>query len=87
METFSSLLLLAAVIVGVILLVKLLSAPFRWIVKLLLNAALGFVLLFVVNYFGGFVGIELGMNLINALVAGFLGVPGIILLLVLKFLF
>lgn len=86
METFSSLLLLAAVVVGVIFLIKLLSTPLRWIFKLLLNAVMGFVMLFVVNFFGGFLGIELGMNLINALVAGFLGVPGIILLIALKFL-
>ena len=85
METLSAILILAAVVVGVILLVRLLSAPMRWIFKLLLNAVLGFVMLYIVNFFGAAVGLELGMNLINALLAGFLGVPGIILLIVLKF--
>ncbi|MBQ6403973.1 MAG: pro-sigmaK processing inhibitor BofA family protein [Oscillospiraceae bacterium] len=84
METLSGLLLIAAVIVGIILLIKLLSAPFRWIIKLLLNALMGFAMLFVVNFFGGFIGIELGVNLINALIAGFLGIPGIVLLVAIK---
>ena len=84
METLSGLLLIAAVIVGIILLIKLLSAPFRWIIKLLLNALMGFAMLFVVNFFGGFIGIELGVNLINALIAGFLGIPGILLLVAIK---
>ena len=43
METLSAVLILAAVVVGVILLIRLLSAPMRWIFKLLLNAVLGFV--------------------------------------------
>ncbi len=87
MDSLSVILLFAAVVVGVILLIKLLSAPLRKIIKLLLNAAMGFAMLYVVNFFGGSFGIELQLNLINALVAGFLGVPGIILLVVLKLLF
>lgn len=86
METLSAIFLLAAVVVGVILVVRLLSAPIRWIFKLLLNALLGFVMLFIVNFFGAGFGIELSVNLINALVAGFLGIPGIILLVALKLL-
>lgn len=87
MESLSAILLIAAAVVGVILLIKLLSAPIRKILKLLINAALGFVLLFVVNFFGAAIGLELKLNLINALVAGFLGIPGIILLVILQFLF
>ena len=60
------------------------TAPFRWIIKLLLNALMGFAMLVVVNFFGGFIGIELGVNLINALIAGFLGIPGIVLLVAIK---
>ena len=45
------------------------------------------MLLFLVNFFGDPVGIYISVNFINALVAGFLGVPGVILLVLLKFLF
>ena len=87
METLYGILLIAALVVGAILILKILTKPIRWIFKLLLNAAFGFVLLFLVNFFGDPVGIYIGVNFVNALVAGFLGVPGVILLVVLQFLF
>ena len=83
METLSGILLIAALVVGAILILKILTKPIRWIFKLLLNAAFGFVLLFLVNFFGDPVGIYIGVNFVNALVAGFLGVPGVILLVLL----
>ena len=55
--------------------------------KLLLNAVMGFFILLVVNWLGGFVGVSLGVNWINALVAGILGAPGVVLLLLLKYVF
>ena len=87
METLSGRLLIAALVVGAVLILKILTKPIRLIVKLLINAAFGFVLLFLVNFFGDPVGIYIGVNFINALVAGCLGVPGVILLVLLKFLF
>ena len=87
METLSGILLIAALVVGAVLILKILTKPIRLIVKLLINAAFGFVLLFLVSFFGGPVGIYIGVNFINALVAGFLGVPGVILLVLLHFLF
>lgn len=87
METLSGILLIAALVAGAILILKILTKPIRWIFKLLLNAAFGFVLLFLVNFFGDPVGIYIGVNFVNALVAGFLGVPGVILLVLLHFLF
>ena len=87
MDSLAGILLIAAVVVGVILLIKLLSAPLRKIFKFLLNAVIGFALLFVINFLGDPFGIQLQINLINALVVGFLGVPGIILLVVLQLIF
>ena len=75
METLSTLLMLAAAMVLLVLLVKVLSAPIRLIFKLAVNAALGFLILFVVNFFGDFVGIGVTVNLFTALIAGVLGVP------------
>lgn len=86
METISGILVIAAVVVVGILLLKILAAPMKLVFKLLINAGLGFVILFVVNFFGDLVGISLGMNWINALIVGFLGVPGVILLLIIQLL-
>lgn len=87
METISSLLIIAAVVVLCVLLLKILAAPIKLAFKLLINAGFGFIILFVVNFFGGFVDFSLGISFINALVAGILGVPGVILLIVLKIFF
>ena len=72
------------VVIGVLLLwliIKLFSTPIKWALKLLLNALLGFVMLFVFNFLGGFIGLELTVGWLSAIVAGILGIPGIILLL------
>ena len=79
--------LLAAAVVLFVLLVKVLAAPIRLIFKLAVNAALGFLILFVVNFFGDFVGIGVTVNLFTALIAGVLSVPGVVLLVLLQFLF
>jgi len=87
METISSLLILGAVILLSFVLIKVISAPMRGLLKLLINTALGYIALFILNFFGEFIGFTLGLNFVNALVVGFLGVPGVILLALLKMFF
>ena len=87
METLSAILMLAVVVIGVILLIKVLTAPMRWIFKLLLNAGLGFVALWIVNFFGDFVGLSIEMSFLHCVIVGFFGVPGVIVLAILSFLF
>lgn len=79
---------LVPVAVGVLLLllvIKIFATPLKWAMKLLLNTLIGFVALFILNFLGDFVGISLGINWLNALVTGVLGVPGVVLLLLLKY--
>ena len=71
----------------VVLLFKIIKTPLKWAFKLLLNAASGFIALVILNFFGGIVGLNLTVNLVNCLVAGILGLPGVVLLLILKYLF
>ncbi len=71
----------------VALLFKLLKTPLKWAFKLLLNAVGGFIALVILNFFGAIFGLSLTINLINCLVAGILGLPGVILLLLLKYVF
>lgn len=52
--------------------------------KVLINAAVGFVLLFLSNGIGSYFGIALEVNWINAIISGVLGIPGVALLLILK---
>ena len=42
------------------------------------------MLLFIFNFIGGFFDFSLGINTVNALVAGILGIPGVILLVLIQ---
>ena len=87
METMSILLMLAAVVLSVVILFKILAAPIKLVFKLLLNALCGFLLLIVVNIISGFFDFSVEINLINVLIAGCFGIPGALLLVLLKILF
>ena len=62
-------------------LIRIFRTPLRLALRLLANTLLGFLALWVVNLTAGFTGILLGLNLMNALVIGVLGLPGLVLLL------
>lgn len=81
----AAILLLSAALGLLWLLFKLLKKPIKWAFKLLLNALIGFVGLFLLNYLGSYVGISLGINWLNAVITGVFGVPGIVLLLLIKY--
>lgn len=51
------------------------------------NAVLGLAALFAVNWASSYTGIRLGFNLFNAAVAGVLGVPGVVLLFLVQWVF
>jgi len=63
----------------------LLVIPIRLIIKLIINGILGGILLLIANFIGGFFGINIVINPLTAVIAGILGIPGIILLIVLQF--
>ena len=68
----------------ILLLLKIITAPIHFILKLLLNTALGFLALFLFHYLSPLLGVHIGLNLANALIVGILGVPGFFLLLLLS---
>lgn len=63
---------------------KAMMFPFKWVIKLIINAVVGGVVLWVVNYFGAMVNFHIPLNPITALTVGFLGVPGIVVLVVIQ---
>ena len=71
---------LAVPVLLVFLLLRIIAAPLRLGVKVLLNSACGFACLWLLNWISGFTGIFFPINPITALIAGFLGLPGIGLL-------
>lgn len=65
----------------------LLLVPFKKLLKLLLNGVFGGVALVLINLIGAKWGINIGVNPATAMVAGILGLPGVILLLLLQIIF
>ena len=70
-----------------VLIFKLFSLPIRWIFKLLINTAAGFIFLFLLDYIGTAFGLILGINLLNAAFVGIFGLPGIAVLLLCRWIF
>ena len=64
----------------------LLVLPIKIIIKFIINGLIGAVLLFILNIFGSLISITVAINPITALIAGFLGIPGVLLLLFLQYL-
>jgi len=67
-----------------IALLRVFSAPLKTAFRILGNTLLGFLALWGVNLTAGVTGIALGLNLMNALVIGVLGLPGFVLLLLVQ---
>ena len=86
METLNTVLLLALAVIVVIVLVRIISAPIKLIFKLLINTAIGFGILFLINLVGQNFGFQLEMNLLHALIVGIFGIPGVVVLILLQFL-
>ena len=86
MGSLSIIVMIAAIVLAVIVVLRLLAKPIKFIFKLLINTVLGFVLLWLINFFGGAIGIALELSLLNALIVGVLGIPGVLLLLAIRFL-
>lgn len=84
MTTFQTSLVVIIIAVAAILFFTLFRRPIRFILKVLFNILLGFIALILINMFGAFIGITIGVNWINAVVVALLGLPGVILLIVLQ---
>lgn len=67
-------------VVILILVVKLLSLP----IKLIYNAILGGIGLWLFNFLAAFVHFQVSITIINSLIVGFFGVPGLVAVIFLK---
>ena len=73
-------------VIGVAILFIILKV-FKWPLKILLNGIFGVILLYIVNLVGANFGITIGINIITALIAGTLGIPGVIALILFQLFF
>lgn len=62
----------------------LLRRPVAWMLRLVFRSGVGLAVLALFSQIGHLIGVTLGVNLVNALVLGVLGVPGLGLLLMMQ---
>lgn len=76
-------------VVGVILLFflgKIFVLPIKSILKLIGNSILGAILIYIINLIGGAFNFHIGLNFITILFVAILGVPGAVLLTLIRIL-
>lgn len=67
------------------ILIRMILLPMKLGWKLLINSLCGFLCLWILNSIAPFTGFRFPINAVTALTAGFLGLPGIGLLVILQF--
>ena len=65
------------------LVLKILALPMKLITKFIINAIIGGVIIYGLS----FLGIGIVINWITGLIVGFLGIPGVIIVAILQFVF
>lgn len=85
MELLIFLLMISAAAFLMRMFFKIMRMQLKWIIKAALHAAAGFVALFIFNFLGTYINVYLEMNLVSALITGILGVPGVLILLIFKY--
>lgn len=71
-------------ILFLLILGKIFVLPFKSIMRLIGNSIMGGLIIYIINLIGGLWGFHIGLNLITSIFVGILGIPGAILLIMLK---
>lgn len=83
METTNILIIIGCAF-AILILGKILLFPIKKLIKLFFNSIIGGVIIFIINKIGAIWGFHIGLNIFTALFVGILGIPGAILLIILK---
>lgn len=65
---------------------KIFIVPIKTILKLVLNSVFGGLIIFIINLIGSFWGFHIGLNFITSIFVGLLGIPGAIVIIIIKIL-
>ena len=63
---------------------KIFIVPIKIIWRLVINSLLGGLIIFIINFIGSFFGFHIGLNLITSIFVGILGIPGALLIVIIK---
>lgn len=65
---------------------KVFIVPLKTILKFIINSILGGIIILIINLIGGFLNFHIGLNIITSITVGILGIPGAILVVLIKLL-
>lgn len=80
----NSIIVYIACIIFLFLIGRFFIIPLKSIAKLIGNSIIGGILIFIINSIGSLFDFHIGLNIGTAIVTGILGIPGVILLILLK---
>jgi len=60
--------------------------PLKKILKLIINSIFGGLVIYVMNLIGANFGFHIGLNIVNSIIIGLLGLPGAVCLIIVKLL-
>ena len=81
---FNNIIAYIACIFFLFIFIKVFIVPIKTILKLVLNSVLGGVVIFLINFIGAYFNFHIGLNLVTSIFAGILGIPGVIVLVIIK---
>ncbi|NLT14047.1 MAG: hypothetical protein GXY05_06860 [Clostridiales bacterium] len=81
LQTTAIIVIIAILVLAVFIILR---KPIKIVFKLILNTVIGFIALFAINFLGSFIGVSVAVNWINAVLVGVLGIPGVALILLIK---
>lgn len=87
MESVNVVMAVLFLLVIVFILAQVIMKPIKILWKVLFNSAVGLVLLILFNYLAAFFTFTLPINVVTVLITGFLGIPGILLLICFQIMF
>lgn len=81
---FNTIITFLACIIFLFIFGKIFIWPFKNVLKLIINSVLGGILIYIINIIGMNFGFHIGLNIGTSLIVGLLGLPGALLLIILK---
>ncbi len=83
MENYAFLVYIGCIVM-ILIIGKILIFPLKKIFKLVMNSAIGAMLIYIINLVGANFNFHIGLNWWTILCSGILGIPGVILVVLLK---
>lgn len=81
---FNVIITFLACIIFIFIFGKIFIWPIKSIIKLIFNSVLGGILIFLINLVGTNLNFHIGLNILTSVIVGLLGIPGALLLVILK---